>query len=117
MSTRHSQVGLQMLLDRRSHDDSTQIYLDAVRSDRADRSRASFELRTARQHETATIHRLARSHAEVSDRALDVRRQRLHHLLMSDEVRYSAEVASSAETPPSAVGMPSVIRIVECAHA
>jgi hypothetical protein len=57
----------------------------------------------------ATIHRLARLHTE----AFNVRRQRLHHLLMSDEVRYSTAVASSTETPPPAVGMPAVIRIVE----
>jgi hypothetical protein len=99
MVSRHAKVGLQMLLDRRAREESTQFYHDAEKADNLIRERSHFETRNRRRFEVGEITRRARQKFDSAQDALDDRRRRLYELLTKDDEQYVSDIESTTETP------------------
>jgi hypothetical protein len=97
--SRHAKIGLQMLMDRRTREESTKFYRDAEQADNLIKERADFETRTRNRFQQGEITRRARQRASDSEARLDARRAKLSQLLLGDENQFSQEIVAHVETP------------------
>ncbi|KAK8853834.1 Cilia- and flagella-associated protein 53 [Tritrichomonas musculus] len=99
MASRHSKVGLQMLLDRRAREETNRFYNEAERSDMKIRQRADFETRTFSRFQAGELKRRAKKRAEEAEAQINERRKKLAELIRLEEQQFSEEITGTIETP------------------
>lgn len=98
MATRHNNIGLQMLLERRQREETNRFYNEAERADTLIRQRADFESRTFSRYQAGELKRRAKQRSEEAERQIDERRRKLAALIRQDEQQYAEEIAGTIET-------------------
>lgn len=99
MASRHAQVGLQMLMERRGREEASQFYYEAERADTLIKQRADFETRTYNRYQAGEMKRRAQKRADESEQEIDQRRKKLAALFQEEDNQYNQELQGLIETP------------------
>lgn len=97
--SRHAQVGLKMLMERRSRDEAQSFYREAAAADNLTKQRADFESRTYSRYQAGELRRRAKKRSEEMAAEIDMRRQKLKTLLDQEDSELERELSTHIESP------------------